>query len=35
MEDVCERFQTNPNVIYKRISRARKRMREQFPEKVL
>lgn len=35
LEDVCESFQTNPNVIYKRISRARKRMRERFPEKVI
>ena len=35
MEDVCESFQTNPNVIYKRISRARKHMRERFPEKVI
>ena len=35
MVDVCESFQTNPNVIYKRISRARKRMRDQFPEKVI
>ena len=35
MEAVCESFHTNSNVIYKRISRARKRMREQFPEKVL
>ena len=35
MEEVCESFQTNPNVIYKRISRARKRMRERFPEKVI
>lgn len=35
MEDVCESFQTNPSVIYQRISRARKRMRNQFPEKVL
>lgn len=35
MEAVCESFQTNPNVIYKRISRARKRMRERFPEKVI
>ena len=33
MEAVCESFQTNTNVIYKRISRARKRMRELFPEK--
>ena len=35
MEAVCESFQTNPNVIYKRISRARKRMRERFPGKVI
>ena len=35
MVDVCESFQTNPNVIYKRISRARKRIRDQFPEKVI
>lgn len=34
IDDVCESFQTSPNVIYKRISRARKRMRERFPEKV-
>ena len=35
IEAVCESFQTNQNVIYKRISRARKRMRERFPEKVI
>ena len=35
MEAVCESFQTNQNVIYKRISRARKRMRERFPEKII
>lgn len=35
MKAVCESFQTNPNVIYKRISRARKRMRELFPERVI
>ena len=35
MEAVCESFQTNPNVIYKRISRARKRVRERFPRKVI
>ena len=35
METVCESFQTNQNVIYKRISRVRKRMRERFPEKVI
>lgn len=35
MEAVCESFRTNPNVIYKRVSRARKRMRERFPEKVI
>ena len=35
MKAVCESFQTNQNVIYKRISRARKRMRERFPEKVI
>ena len=35
MEAVCESFQTNQNVIYKRISRARKRIRERFPEKVI
>lgn len=35
MEVVCENFQTNKNVIYKRISRARKRMRERFPGKVI
>ena len=35
MEAVCESFQTNQNVIYKRISRVRKRMRERFPEKVI
>ena len=35
MEAVCESFQTNPNVIYKRISRVRKRMRERFPEKIV
>lgn len=35
IDDVCERLQTNPNVIYKRISRARKRMRERFPKKVI
>ena len=34
MKAVCESFQTNQNVLYKRISRARKRMRERFPEKV-
>lgn len=33
IDDVCDSFQTNPNVIYKRISRARKRMRKLFPEK--
>lgn len=31
---VSEKFRTNPNVIYKRLSRARKRMRELFPEKI-
>lgn len=35
MEAVCESFQTNQNVIYKRISRARKRMKERFPKKVI
>lgn len=30
---VSESLQTNPNVIYKRLSRARKRMRELFPER--
>ena len=35
MESVCESFQTNQNVIYQRVSRARKRMRERFPEKVI
>ena len=35
MEAVCESFQTNPNAIYKRISRARKRIRERFPERVI
>ena len=35
MEAVCESFQTNPSVIYKRLSRARKRMRELFPERVV
>ncbi|MCH5258714.1 MAG: sigma-70 family RNA polymerase sigma factor [Lachnospiraceae bacterium] len=34
IDDVCESFQTNPNVIYKRLSRARKSMRERFPKKV-
>lgn len=31
---VSESLQTNPNVIYKRLSRARKRMRELFPERM-
>lgn len=35
IDEVCESFQTNPNVIYKRISRARKRMRERFPKKAI
>lgn len=35
IEAVCKSFRTNPNVIYKRVSRARKRMREQFPEQVI
>lgn len=32
--EVCRSLQTNPNVIYKRLSRARKRMRELFPDHV-
>lgn len=35
MEAVCESLQTNPNVIYKRVSRVRKRMRERFQGKVI
>lgn len=34
VEEVCKNFQTNPNAIYKRLSRARKRMRELFPERI-
>lgn len=35
VEEAALNYRTNPNVIYKRLSRARKRMRDLFPERVI